>query len=150
MKKPILSLALALCAFALGPAARAQQPDLTLAGLTVNAGTLIKCGSSTINVTVTETNAGAARATRHYVDLLGNLGTAGPFVPLCRKMVPGLLAGASQTITFNCVYYNGPCDCLPTTYNESFQGLADSLASVAESNESNNSSNVVVAPATCP
>jgi subtilase family serine protease len=150
MKKPAWILALALCAIGLGPPAGAQQPDLTLAGLTVNAGTLIKCASSTINVTLTETNAGTARAGRHYVDLMGNLGTTGPFVPLCRKLVPGLLAGASQTITFNCVYYNGPCDCLPTTYNESFQGLTDSLANVAESNESNNSSNVVVAPATCP
>jgi len=98
---------------------------------------------------VTETNGGGARSTRHYLDLLKSNGLGG-FNPVCRTMVAGLLAGQSRTQTLTCTFYNGPCDCLPTTYTSTFQAFADSLNNVPESNEANNLSNAVVVAAACP
>ena len=53
--------------------------------------------------------------------------------------------------SLSCTFYNGPCDCIPTTsYTTTFQAQIDSLNEVIESDETNNFSNLAAVASTCP
>lgn len=130
------------------PAPVPLLPDLQVGGLSISSPAVLHCGTQNVTFTATDVNAGNAPAGRHYLDLM--LSTGAGFHPICRRLVAGLNPGASNTVTFVCSFWNGPCDCLPSTYTATFQAFTDSLNQVAESNESNNLSNTVSIPAACP
>jgi hypothetical protein len=123
-------------------------PDLQMSGLSIASPAVLHCGTQTVTYTVTDLNAGAAPAGRHYVDLRYSSG--GGFNPINRRLWVALNPGVTNTQTFTFSFWNGPCDCLPSTYTATFQAATDTLSSVAESNESNNLSNTVSIPAACP
>ncbi|HSK74887.1 MAG TPA: CARDB domain-containing protein [Thermoanaerobaculia bacterium] len=147
MNKRVLFLCIAALGFA-ASGARAQLPDLQVSGLTVTAPLTLTCGSQAVTFTVTETNASATASAPFRIDLLKS--TGGGFTPVCRVARRGLRANTTRTSQVSCVFYNGPCDCLPTSYTTTFQVSIDSLNEVIESDETNNLSNLSAVPSTCP
>jgi hypothetical protein len=117
-------------------------------GLSIVSPAVLHCGTQTVTYTVTDLNAGAAPAGRHYADLRYSTGAG--FNPINRRLWIALNPGATNTQTVTFSFWNGPCDCLPGTYTATFQAATDTLSTVAESNESNNLSNTFSIPAACP
>jgi hypothetical protein len=156
----VLALALAASAQAqtvivtpIGPVQPAPRPqpvpaDLQIASLVITSPATLRCGTQVISFTAVETNAGAGPAGAHHVDLLKSTGAG--FFPVCRIAVGSLAAGVTRTLALSCTFWNGPCDCLPTSYTSFFQLFTDSLNAVTETNEGNNLSNIVALPSTCP
>jgi|GEM_PF-3122681 len=124
-------------------------PDLRHSGLTITSPAVLRCGTQTVTFSVTETNGGSA-AGSHYNDLLYDYGSGTTLYPVCRVLRPSFPALSTRTWTYSCTFWNGPCDCLPTSYTATFQTFIDSLNGIAESNEGNNRSNRASIPATCP
>jgi hypothetical protein len=147
MNKRVLFLCITVLGFA-ASGARAQLPDLQVSGLAVTAPLTLTCGSQTVTFTVTETNASATASTPFHLDLLKS--TGGGFTPVCRVGRRALRSNMTRTTQISCTFYNGPCDCLPTTYTTTFQVSIDSLNAVIESDETNNLSNLSAVPSTCP
>ncbi len=147
MKTKVLCLSIA-AGFAVATGAWAQ-PDLLVGGLVINSPATLTCGSQTVTFTVNETNAGTVLSGTFHVDLLRSVGGGG-FTPVCRLARPAIRAGRTRTITLSCTFWNGPCDCLPTAYTTTFQAQIDSLNANVELDETNNLSNLVAVPSTCP
>ncbi len=139
---------MAVLGFAVASGAWAQLPDLQVGGLTVTSPPTLTCGPQTVTFTVTETNAGPVLTGTFHLDLLKS--TGGGFTPICRLARRAMRANATRTVTLSCNFYNGPCDCLPSTYTTTFQANIDSLNAVVESDETNNFSNLSALPSTCP
>jgi hypothetical protein len=125
-------------------------PDLTASGLQILSPATLRCGTQTVTFQVTEGN-GGGNAGSYHLDLTYDYGSATTFWPICRYARPGLGALSSRVFgPITCTFWNGPCDCLPSTYTATFRANIDVLNAVAESNEGNNLSNRVSIPATCP
>lgn len=123
-------------------------PDLQISNLVMTSPATLHCGTQTISFTAVETNAGPSPAAAHHIDVLKSTG-AGFFVT-CRIAVGSLAGNTSRNLALSCTFWNGPCDCLPTTYTSFFQLFTDSLLAVAESNEGNNTSNIAPLASACP
>ena len=147
MNKRVLFLWIAVLGFA-AAGARAQLPDLQVSGLAVTAPPTLTCGSQTVTFSITETNASATPSATFHLDLLKS--TGGGFTPVCRVARRALRSNMTRTSQITCIFYNGPCDCLPTSYTTTFQVSIDSLNEVVESDETNNLSNLSAVPSTCP
>ncbi len=147
MKRTAFFLWIAILGFT-ASGAWAQLPDLQVSGLTVNAPATLTCGTQVVTFTVTETNAGPVASAPFHLDLLKS--TGGGFTPVCRLVRRSIQANWSRTVQLTCTFWNGPCDCLPTTYTTTFQAHIDSLNEVVESDETNNFSNLFAVPSTCP
>lgn len=147
MKKRVFCLCV-VAAFAVVSGAWAQMPDLQVGGLVINSPATLTCGSQNVTFTVTETNAGPVASDTFHLDLLKS--TGGGFTPVCRIARRAFRANATRTIQLSCTFWNGPCDCLPSTYTTTFQAHIDSLNAIVESDETNNFSNLVAVPSTCP
>lgn len=132
------------------PAPIPVPPDLTATGLQILAPTTLHCGMQTVTFRVNENNGGGSSGP-FYLDLQYDYGSGSTFWAICRYSRPGLGALSTRVLgPINCTFWNGPCDCLPTTYTATFRVFIDSLNNVAESNEGNNLSNTVSIPAACP
>lgn len=147
MNKRVLFLWIALLGLAAG-GAQAQLPDLQVSGLTVTAPPTLTCGSQAVTFTITETNASATPSATFHLDLLKSTGAG--FTPVCRVARRALRSNMTRTSQITCTFYNGPCDCLPTSYTTTFEVSIDSLNEVVESDETNNLSNLSAVPSTCP
>lgn len=123
-------------------------PDLLINSLVITSPATLRCGTQNVSFTAVETNAGPSPAGAHHIDLLKSTGAG--FFPVCRIAVGSLAGNTSRNLALSCTFWNGPCDCLPTSYTSFFQAFTDSLNAVAESNEGNNLSNIVPLASTCP
>jgi hypothetical protein len=120
------------------------KPDLVIRSYAVNSPAVLHCGTQTVTATIAEVNRGNA--------------PSGPYTTYHRKngapanaqQRPSLNPGqtAVYTDTFN--YWNGPCDCLPTSYTITWDAVVDAVNVVMESNEGNNVGPSVVVAAQCP
>jgi hypothetical protein len=126
------------------------QPDLIVGSFNVTAPPVLHCGPQTLSFTATESNVGTANAGRHYLHLQRQNPFSGAWLPTAAIPLSSLAAGATRPLagTFN--FYNGPCDCLPSTYTITFRLFDDGGDLVTESNEGNNASNTIVVAAACP
>lgn len=125
-------------------------PDLVVSSFVVTAPATLHCGSQPVSYTAVEGNTGNADAASHYLHLQRLNTSNGQWAGAAALQLGALTAGARRGLagTFN--LYNGPCDCLPSTYSITFRLFNDGGNLVAESNENNNASNQVVVPAACP
>jgi subtilase family serine protease len=149
MKKLTLCCFTLVLLFAFAPRAQAQLPDLQVSGLAVTAPATLTCGGQTVTFNVTETNAGPILSDTYHIDLLRSVAGSG-FTPVCRLSRPAIRATRTRTVQLTCSFYNGPCDCLPSSYTTTFQAQIDSLNAVTESDETNNLSNLTAVASTCP
>ena len=124
-------------------------PELRHSGLQILSPATLRCGTQTVTFSVTETNGGSSAGT-HFNDLTYDFGSGTTFWPVCRISRPSFPALSTRVWTATCTFWNGPCDCLPTSYTATFRTFIDSLNGIVESNENNNLSNQVSIPATCP
>jgi hypothetical protein len=148
MMNRALGLWIVILGFAAAPGVWAQLPDLQVSGLAVTAPPTLTCGMQSVTFTITETNASGTASGTFHLDLLKSTGAG--FTPICRVPRRGVRANTSRTTSITCSFYNGPCDCLPTSYTTTFQVNIDSLNEVVESDETNNFSNLFAVPSTCP
>ena len=137
-----------------GPAQQAVPapvlPDLLVGSFAVTAPATLRCGTQQLSFTALETNAGRARAGTHFLHLQRLNTSNGQWVGVVGMQLPAIAAGATAPLAGTFTFWNGPCDCLPTSYSISFRLFIDGGDAIAESNEANNASNVVIVPATCP
>lgn len=121
-----------------------RPADLTVGAYAVTSPPVVHCGSQTIAITITESNIGTGPSgpytTYHYSN----------GVAFCARSRPSLAAGATATYNDSCNLWNGPCDCIPTSYTIPFFARVDALGAVAESNEGNNQGPTVIKNAQCP
>jgi hypothetical protein len=125
-------------------------PDLVVGSFVVTAPVTLHCGSQSLSYTAVESNIGNDNAASHYLHLQRLNTSNGQWIGAAALQLGALTAGVRRSLagTFN--FYNGPCDCLPSTYSITFRLFDDGGNLVAESNENNNASNQVVVPAACP
>lgn len=141
-----------IAAFAQSLSAKQVQqvlPDLRVSTLTITSPASLGCGSRTVSFTVTEINGKPGTAPSYLLYLQLNNGS-GVFAPICAFTRPSLAGNSSRVFNGSCTFWNGPCDCLPTTYTATFRAHIDPLNTVQETNEGNNLSNTPSIPATCP
>jgi hypothetical protein len=126
------------------------QPDLIVGSFAVTSPATLHCGSQALSFTATESNIGNAGAGSHFLHLQIFNPSNGQWPGASAFSLGRILAGVTRPLagTFN--FFNGPCDCLPSTYSITFRLFDDGGDLVAESNEGNNASNSVVVPAACP
>jgi len=122
----------------------APKPDLTVTTFTVDSPAVLHCGTQTITVSWTEKNRSRGIAAAHNSAVYINGG------PTFLIPIGTLSAGQSQSGTTTATFYNGPCDCLPTSYTIPIFMKADWYNTVAETNETNNNSATVTQSAACP
>ena len=134
-------------------------PDLQVASFVLTSPPIFHCGPQTGTLTAIETNAGRGNASSYYLHVQqphssSPTGWRG-FASILRPPLPAGTTRATGPLSFS--FYNGPCGCIPATYNMTLRlfidggdiwGLNGGL--VAESNEANNASNRIVQPAACP
>jgi hypothetical protein len=150
MKRLALYLCTAVLFLAVASEAQAQIPDFQVSGLVINSPATLGCGTQSVTFTVNETNAGPILSGTYHLDLLRSVAGSG-FTPVCRFARPGIRMTNTRSIQLTCMFYNGPCgDCVPGSYTTTFQAQIDSLNEVIESDETNNFSNLVAEPSTCP
>lgn len=126
------------------------QPDLIVGGFAVTAPPVLHCGPQSLSFTAVESNIGNAAAGRHLLYLQRLNPFNGQFQNSASTALAGLSAGTTRNIAGTYNFFNGPCDCLPSTYTITFRIFDDGALQVDESNEGNNASNSIVVAAACP
>ena len=138
-------------------------PDLLVASFVLTSPPIFHCGPQTGTLTAIETNAGNGDAPSYYI----HVQQSNPGCPtqwksmasILRRPLPAGTTRATGPLSFS--FYNGPRDCIPGTGSITLRLFIDgwnimcnpattTTGLVAESNEANNASNVVVHPAACP
>lgn len=132
------------------PPVLVPQPDLTAGSFVVTAPAVLHCGTQTLSFTAVENNIGNGDAGRHLLYLQRLNPFSGQFLNTSSLALGGLVAGATRNLTGAYTFYNGPCDCLPSTYTITFRLNDDGAMQIDESNEGNNTSNSIVVAAACP
>ncbi|MEQ8279397.1 MAG: CARDB domain-containing protein [Deltaproteobacteria bacterium] len=126
------------------------DPDLIVTNFNVTGPASLGCGTQTVFYTAIERNIGNGNAGRHFLHLQRQNPLNGAWIPTSSNQLGALAAGATRNLQGSFTFYNGPCDCPPTSYTINFRLFDDGGDLVAESNEGNNASNAVTVNATCP